>query len=258
MLNLVLGIAALGYAAGVLTRVILLPEPSGHSRISRWLADPSPSSGQSSGYSHTCPGCSTLLRSMPSPRAREASCTPRTDRGLQRDLVHPAPVALAFAAFRPAELHAPGPAGRRGQAARTGRRGRHLRGPRRLPGGQGSSRTSMSRTSDVSVDSMATCSKGPSAQDSDDRIEEHLGAGRVGSTRPGSSRAWQAPALFNVAGRPSETSTSLACAIRQATGRSKVRIRPSTAPGPGRTACCRTPPRVTSSARQLSSRASSR
>ena len=59
----------------------------------------------------------------------------------------------------------------------------------------------MSRTSDVSVDSMATCSKGPSAQDSDDRIEEHLGAGRVGSTRPGSSRAWQAPALFNVAGR---------------------------------------------------------
>ena len=106
VLNLVLGIAALGYAAGVLTGVILRPEPSGHSRISRWLADPSPSSAAVLGVLTHLPG----LFYLAALNAIAASSRSQL-HAIAQIVVYNAiwftlpAVALAFAAFRPAELH---------------------------------------------------------------------------------------------------------------------------------------------------------
>src|SRR5918995_1981259 len=105
VLNLVLGIAALGYAGGVLTGVILRPEPRTHPRISRWFADPSPSSAAVLGVLTHLPGLFYLAALNAIAASSRSQLQAITQVVVYNAIWFTLPaVALAFAAFRPAEL----------------------------------------------------------------------------------------------------------------------------------------------------------
>lgn len=109
VLDLVLGTAALGFAAGVLSGMIRRrerhPELSGRSRVSRWLADLSPSRAAVLGVLTHLPG----LFYLAALNAIAASSTSAL-HAIAQIVVYNAvwfalpAVALAFAAFRPAEV----------------------------------------------------------------------------------------------------------------------------------------------------------
>jgi Sap, sulfolipid-1-addressing protein len=109
VLNLVLGTAALGYAAGVLSGMIRRrerrPELSGHSRISRWLTDLSPPSAAILGVLTHLPGLFYLaaLNAIAGSSRSELHAIAQIVVYNAIWFALPA-VALAFAAFRPAEV----------------------------------------------------------------------------------------------------------------------------------------------------------